>query len=304
MPSFAHEILVELFRDDGELAVELLRGCAGLTLDHARAELGSIDLSQVAPAEYRADAVVVLRDRDDRPVAGIVVEVQRRIDRDKLQSWPLYVAALYAKLARPVTLLIVAPDPEVAAWARTPISLGHPGFTLTPIVVGFADVPRVRDPVDAARRPGLAVLSALAHPELAVAEAAVAALPALPPDLQRLYFDVILAALPAPLRHALEDHMQRYEYQSEFARKYYGQGRAEGRAEGRADGLLGAILALAPAKLGALTGTERAALEAITDAEVLTALVVALGEARDAGEARAALAVALAARGPAAPATP
>ena len=49
MLSFDHEILVELFRGHSELAVALLRTCAGIALDHARLELGSIDLSQVAP---------------------------------------------------------------------------------------------------------------------------------------------------------------------------------------------------------------------------------------------------------------
>jgi hypothetical protein len=89
MPSFDHEFVVDLFRTDGALAVELLETCAGLAVDHARVELGSIDLSQVAPTEYRADVVVVLHDRADRPVIGIIVEVQRQIERDKLLTWPL-----------------------------------------------------------------------------------------------------------------------------------------------------------------------------------------------------------------------
>lgn len=78
MLSFRHEILVDLFRGNGELAVELLRTAAGMALDHARVALESIDLTQVAPTAYYADAVVVLRDRDDRPVTGVIVEVQLR----------------------------------------------------------------------------------------------------------------------------------------------------------------------------------------------------------------------------------
>lgn len=66
MPSFDHELLVDLFRNDGKLAVELLGTCAGFAVDHARVELGSIDLSQVAPTGYRADAVVVLPRRRSR----------------------------------------------------------------------------------------------------------------------------------------------------------------------------------------------------------------------------------------------
>ena len=237
MLSFHHEILVELFRSNGELAVELLRSCAGIAVDHARVELGSIDLSQVAPTEYRADAVIILRDRRRPPVTGVIVEVQGQIKRDKLLTWPAYVANLRAKLACPVVLLVIAPDPAVAAWARRPIELGHPGFHLTPIVIGFDDVPWVRDPVAASRLPELAVLSVMAHPELDIAETAVDAIAQLPAEQARLYFDVVMMALPAALRRILEARVQRYEYQSEFARKYYGQGVEEGLEKGLERGL-------------------------------------------------------------------
>jgi DNA-binding response OmpR family regulator len=44
----------------------------------------------------RADAVVIQRDRNDRPVAGVIVEIQRQIDRSKLLTWPVYVTTLRA----------------------------------------------------------------------------------------------------------------------------------------------------------------------------------------------------------------
>ena len=78
MLSFSHEILVELFRENGELAAELVRICAGIQLNHARVERGSIDLSRVAPAGYYADTVAVLRDRDDRPVTGVISRFSAR----------------------------------------------------------------------------------------------------------------------------------------------------------------------------------------------------------------------------------
>jgi len=302
MLSFHHEILVELFRGDGKLAVELLRTCAGIAVDHARVEVGSIDLSQVAPTEYRADAVVILHDRDDRPVTGVIVEVQRQIERDKLLTWPAYVANLRAKLGCAAVLLVIAPDPGVAAWARRPIELGHPGFYLTPIVIGFDDVPWIRDRDAASRLPELAVLSVMAHPELEIAEAAIDAIAQLPADQARLYLDVIMMALPAAIRQILEARMQRYEYQSDFARKYYGQGvaeglekgRQEGRQEGREDGLRAAVVALARTKLEELSDDEIAAIEAVSDQRVLTELVTSLGQASGVLEARATLDRALA----------
>jgi len=281
VPSFDHEFLVDLFRNDARLAVELLRRCAGIAIDHARVALGSIDLSQVAPTEYRADAVVVLHDRADRPVTGVIVEVQRQVERDKLLTWPAYVASLRAKLACAAVLLVIAPDPGVAAWARRPIELGHPGFQLTPIVIGFDDVPWLRDHAAASRLPELAVLSVMAHPERDIAEAAIAAIAQLPADQGRLYFDVIVMALPAAIRQILEVQMRRYEYRSDFARKYYG--------EGRDDGLRAAVVTLARGKLDDVSEDTVAAIAAMSDPSVLTELVASLGQARTAIEARAAL---------------
>jgi hypothetical protein len=84
--------------------------------------------------------------------------------------------------------------------------------------------------------------------------------------------------------------MQRYEYQSDFARKYYGQGREEGRE----DGLRAAVVALARTKLKELSADDIAAIEAVSDQRVLTELITSLGQARSGRKARAALDRALA----------
>jgi len=130
MPSFAHEILVDLFRECGPLAPELLGRCAGIAIEHSRVEHRSIDLSQVVSTDYRADNVIVLHGRSGRAITGVIVEVQLRKDRDKLRAWPVYVAALRARLRCPAVLLVVTRKPAVARWARQTIELGHPGFRL------------------------------------------------------------------------------------------------------------------------------------------------------------------------------
>ncbi|HRC54922.1 MAG TPA: hypothetical protein PKU97_03315, partial [Kofleriaceae bacterium] len=61
------------------------------------------------------------------------------------------------------------------------------------------------------------------------------------------------------------------------------------RQEGRQEGRQGAAIDLARAKLGDLTAQEEAAVTRVTEPERLTALILALGLARDAQEARAAL---------------
>jgi len=289
VPAFPHEFLVDIFRNGGEVVRVLLRACADIKLGKLTAETASIDLSQVVSIEYRADNVTVFWDRKRKPVLAVVVEVQRHVDADKRQSWPVYVTVARASNACPAVLLVIAPDPSVARWARTPIDTGHPGFRLLPIVVSDADMPRVVDPRVARRTPELAVLSVLAHRELAVAKAALAGIHSLTNEQQaRLYFDVVMAALPEPIRRALEAQMERYEYQTEFARKYVAQGREEGREEGR-ETLRRAVIELARAKLGQLSAHDEAAIHALRDDGALTNLTVGLGQARDVDQARAAL---------------
>ncbi len=310
MPSTQHEILVELFRNRGELAAELIRIREGIALHHARVEPGSIDLSQVTSIGYRADSVILLQDPGGKNLGAVVVEVQLGVDVDKLYSWPLYVSALRAQRRCPTKLLVVTSDAAVARWASAPIDLGHPGFCLVPIVVSFEHVPRIIDPAAAQKLPELAVLSAMAHPELQVALAAVHATEGLPEEQSRLYLDVILARLPAAVRRTLEMKMIKgYEYQSEFARKYYYQGREQGRAEGleegreegraegrgegrehwREEGLRAAVVTLARVKLTELSPPDEAAIAALHDERVLTALITELGRARSAARARAIL---------------
>jgi hypothetical protein len=95
MPSIPHEALVLLFRNRPELAPELLRDVLGVALPaYAEARVEAADLSDVIPAEYRADLVVLLV--DGQPVLAIVVEAQLQKDERKPFSWPVYLAGLRA----------------------------------------------------------------------------------------------------------------------------------------------------------------------------------------------------------------
>jgi hypothetical protein len=241
MPSMAHEILVDLFKNRPVLAAELLAEALDVALPaYAKARLASIDLTEIQPAEYRADAVVVLLDEEDKPVQVILVEVQLAEDPRKRFSWPAYVAVSRAIHKCPANLLVLAADPAVAAWCAEPIETGAPGFVLSPCVLDPADVPFVTDPGEAVRRPELAVLSVLAHGEgeqgAAIAAAVLPAIQGLDDDRVRLYYDLVYNSLNTAARRALEELMKGYEYQSDFAKKYVAQGLTQGRAEGRTEG--------------------------------------------------------------------
>jgi hypothetical protein len=233
MPSHQHEVLIEMFRERPALAAELLDGPLGVAVPaFQKARLSAGELTDVAPTEYRADAVVTL-DGDGSPVLAVVVEVQLRIDPRKRRSWPAYVATLHARLGCPVVLLAVCPDQPVADWCAAPIVIGQPGLVLTPVVLGPEQVPVVTDLEAARRSPELAVLSVLAHsgkPDpTPIFEALLAALDVIDHDHADLYTDLVFTVLPAAARDRLEEFMSTatHRYQSDFALRYFSQGEAK-----------------------------------------------------------------------------
>lgn len=244
MPSMAHEILVDLFKNRPSLAPEILVEALGVSLPpYTEARLASPDLTEVQPAEYRADVVVVLLE-GSRPVRVIIVEVQLSVVPRKRLSWPAYVTVSRAIHGCPTDLLVVAPDPSVAAWCAEPIEIGVPGFILRPPVLPRSSVPVVTEPEEAVRRPELGVLSAMAHGETdqgaAIAAAVLPAIRELDDDRAKLYYDLVYNSLNEAARREME-MIKDYEYQSDFAKKYVAQGRVEGRAEEAARNLLSVL---------------------------------------------------------------
>jgi hypothetical protein len=227
------------------------------------ARLISIDLTEIRPAEYRADVVVLLLD-GDIPIWVLIVEVQLGIAPRKRFTWPDYTMGARAAHSCPVGLLVVAPDPVVAAWCAEPIETGIPGFVLHPPVLGRDAIPVVTSPDEAARRPELAVLSAMAHGEgeqgAAIAAAVLPAIRELDDEKAKFYGDLVLSCLNEAARKALETMMKGYEYQSDFAKKYVAQGRQEGE--------LNLLLRQLRARFGELPAAAVTRIEAADIAEI------------------------------------
>jgi len=235
-----HEILLDLFKNRPSLAAEILTEVLGISMPaYTESRLVSTDLTEIQPAEYRADIVVVLLD-GDVTVRVIVVEVQLAVDPRKRFSWPAYVVGARALHGCPADLLVVAPEPAVAKWCAEPIEIGVPGFVLHPPVLRRTAVPVVTDPEEAARRPELGVLSAMAHGETeqgaTIAAALLPAIRELDDDRAKLYYDLVYNSLNEAARRAMEAMMKGYEYQSDFAKKYVAQGLSEGVTKGRTEG--------------------------------------------------------------------
>ena len=233
MPPSLHEPLLALFRNDLRLVAELAAPLLGTPTDDLGA-LRTFDtaLTDARPLERRVDLGVV-------PERGPVylLEVQLRADSEKLWTWPSYVALTRDRLRREIVLVVLTLSPTVAAWARQPISLGPTGSVLVPLVISPAEIAPLTDATEALAHPERLVLSALAHGRgpaaIDIAEAAARVVGRLDADRAGFYTDLILSALSANARAVLEVALrQGYEYQSEFARRYFFEGLAEGAANG------------------------------------------------------------------------
>jgi hypothetical protein len=241
MPSMRHEAINELFRNDPRLAPSLLRRIFGVALPRfRRVRVEAIELSEVLLRQFRPDSVVQLY-QGAKLVYAIVLEVQLARKPKKRKIWPVYLTHLRLRLGCPTCLLVVCPDGGVARWCAEPIPTGHPGWDLKPMVLGPTKVPVVTDPAEATRSPELSVLSVMAHGQgeqgLAVGKAVLAAAAGLDEERQIFYADVACQSVNDAARAALETMMKGYKFQSDFAKKYFGQGREEGLAEGIEKGI-------------------------------------------------------------------
>jgi hypothetical protein len=290
MPSQLHESHLLLFRNQPALAADLIRSGLGVELPSYRdASVISADLTELQPAEYRADIVIQLS--LDRPVFGIVVEVQLSVDERKRFVWPAYVSNLRARLKCEVALLVVTADEAVARWAARANRIGGMHW-FTPYVLSPSKVPEIAEQTDASSNPELAVLSAMAHGRdsdveraLQIAFAAQRASAGLDADRSKIYCDLIFHSLGEAARLALKNmDARKYEYQSDFARQYIAQGRAEGHAEGAARGRIEVISKLLALRFGEIDAQLQSRIEqaSVAELDAIAERVLVAGSANEA----------------------
>lgn len=291
MPSFSHELPLELFRQCPELVAYLLGEVLGVSLpSYTEVRIEESNFTQLLPTEFRADLALAFG--DGAPVFGVIAEMQRSIDSDKPFVWLVYVAVYRHRLRCRVLLLIVCDDEAVARWAREAIHLG-PDWVWPAVVIGPGHIPWVRDSERARRFPELAVLSAAIHGNepsgLEVVLATLEALLTLDAERRGYYYDLVLASLNEAARNALERELTmqhgKYEYRSDFARTYFAQGEAKGRAEGEAKGEARALLALLAARGMTVDEVTRQRILDCTDVEQLERWIVRAATASSASEA-------------------
>jgi len=284
VPSQLHEVLIMLFRNRPEMAPLLLREALHVELPaYTEVRIESAELTEAVPAEFHADLVILLV--DDKPVLGIIVEVQLGIDKRKRFSWPAYVAGLRARLKCDCCLLVVCPSASTAKWAAAPISMG-PGGQLIPLVLGPDGMPVVTDAAKARRFPELALLSVMAHGQgdvqtaVNIARVAAAAASDLASDNQALYLDLIESALGEAARKAFEMLPETYKFQGPS----YLRGAAEGEARGEAKGEAKSVLAVLEARGITVTEEQRQQILQCADLDRLNGWVRKAVTLTDVGE--------------------
>jgi hypothetical protein len=241
MVSLKHEGVLKLVRDRPEFAADLLGELLAVKVPRfSKARCVDVTLNQVAPAEYRADAVVLFTRRI--PVFGAIIEAQLRPKNDKRFTWPLYAVGARARERCPFVVLVIAPNAATARWAAQPIDLGG-GNQYTPLVVGPDGVPKLTDAARARREPQLAVLSVMAHGRgelktaAAIGAAAAKAIQRLPEEQRVLYSLLIEANLSETARKAIEMQPGLEKFFTKAQRQNFERGRAEGVAQGKAEGV-------------------------------------------------------------------
>ncbi|HEU4533739.1 MAG TPA: hypothetical protein VFS00_06460 [Polyangiaceae bacterium] len=279
-PSYLHEGLVALLRERPDVVIDLVREAHRVDLAPASlAHADAADLTWLDPAERRADLALLCLGADGAPAYGLVVEVQLDADPDKAYRWPAYAAVFRDRRRCPVDVVVVCVDDTLARTFAEPIRLGHGDSIFRPLVLGPAAVPILTDRARAAREPELATLSALAHHAgEGGADVVIGALEAangLDERRRGLYADLIWSALGDAARRAIEAKMamNSYQYQSDFAKTYFAQGKAEGEAEGMAKGEAKALLTMLEARGLKVTAAQRERVLGCLDLEQLEAWV-------------------------------
>ncbi|MEW1846178.1 hypothetical protein AB0392_50190 [Nonomuraea angiospora] len=235
MPSPRHDALIELFRESPQLAVDILRDVLKVELPATPVvRLESTTFNTRPSDDIEADVVIVLGP-PQAPVHAIIVEIQQDKSK-KPQQLARYAAALWLLLSCDVTVLLVSPDRNAAAYYAQPIESGLTGYRLQAQVLGPDSIPAITDPQQAAAQLGLSTMAVMVHGrDRKVVEAFAAALAERRPDEHGpQYYEYAYSMSGPDVRRLMEEIMKSttWPVYSPFAREHFGRGREEGKAEG------------------------------------------------------------------------
>ncbi|PRY57766.1 hypothetical protein [Glycomyces artemisiae] len=249
MVTHSHEVPIRLFQARPELAAELLVKTLGAAIPaYASALSESEALTNNDPLELNCDNAAVFRSEAGVPVFAVIIEVQRHQDNRKQFSWPMYVTILRARLQCPVRLLAVCTDEATADWARRPIEVGPPGFTLLPDVINPEELLEINEDRSAVGAVEILILKAACGGPQAeqVAHRLGRRLNELSESDRQQYAGWAMQLLSTEACNVLEEYMSMtyQEYLESPAGRLELKGEARGEVRGKALGKAEAVLEL------------------------------------------------------------
>lgn len=270
-----HDTPLKLCREKPSFAAELAGEILGLPIpEHDEILPYSESGTDPEVRDLNADNVVVCR-QDKTNRLGIIIEVQREKDKRKLISWPAYQVNFRHRIQAPTVLIVVCPNPTVAAWAAEPIETGQPASAFRMQVLSPVNYPKLFENSEAGDLAERMVLGTLIHEQSGDIErlliAAEAELAPLPQETAKRYTEYMLGQLSEHPRTILEALMKQetYPYQSKLLADREARGEAKGRMEGKAE----TLLELIEARGLPITENQRRQIESCKDPARLTAWV-------------------------------
>ncbi|MEV5573523.1 hypothetical protein AB0L06_26060 [Spirillospora sp. NPDC052269] len=278
-----HEALHQIFRHDPRLFAEFMDRSAGLAFPKVLAvhELNS-NLNEIRTVEAEADTVLMVETVDGPHI--VVIEAQGRVDKDKLKSWPYYVAYLRNKYDCEVTLIVVCHDRATADWARQEIFTGlanRPSQCTWPIVLAPDNVSPLTSAAEFVRDPMSAAFRVLTHASskptpgiIEILEEGVAALKRQDVETARflgtfLHAGLAKSTLLEPWRQIVSTIIKDNRLFEEIRAEGHAEGRAEGRAEERVATEREILLELLADRNFKLTDVARERIADCTDSKAL-----------------------------------
>lgn len=233
-----HEIPLELMRHRPEAVAELARALFGLDVPDGPVHPAPEAATDVKVKDWRKDSLYLVGDEPER--LGLVLEVQREWDKEKLYSWLVYLATARARFHCEAAVLVLCKTKALAKRYARPIKIG-PRNHYRVLTFTLRDLRPITDPDRANRNPELATLAMLGTAPDAAREAAAhiwyeaVKNHVADDDAKSLYYDFVVNHATAGLRRYLEDMMTTMEHRysrtkSKFGAGYYAKGKAEGEA--------------------------------------------------------------------------
>jgi hypothetical protein len=235
MTPHKHDLVKEFLRRHPMAMVDLLRETRAVGLPPGlpvRAETSYAH--DLLPGDFQPDLVLLTGPKESTE-RGIIVEIPRAPSEEKRRRLTRHMLALWLALDCPVDVVVLCPDPGVAAFYADPITVIQPGLVFRAVTISPDQIPVLAKPAQVAEKPGLGTLSVLAHGDKrpAVLDGFLKGIHRLPPAEGAQYYEYVHSLAPGAFPSSPETSAKSpgWIVSSPFAKEHFGRGMTEGEAD-------------------------------------------------------------------------